>query len=133
MWKANTGQSVDGVLAIDVQGLQELLSVTGPVTTVSGAVVSAGNVDQLLLHDQYAGETYSSDSTNRVDELATLASATLHALEDQPFSLHTMADALSAAAAGRHVLLWSADHGPRPPGAAPGSPASSNPQPSWPT
>ncbi len=109
MWKANTGQSVDGVLAIDVQGLQELLSVTGPVTTVSGAVVSAGNVDQLLLHDQYAGETYSSDSTNRVDELATLASATLHALEDQPFSLHTMADALSAAAAGRHVLLWSAD------------------------
>ena len=109
MWKADTGQSVDGVLAIDVQGLQELLEVTGPVTTSSGAVVSAANVDQLLLHDQYAGETYSSDSTNRVDELSTLATATLHALEDEPFSLHTMADALSAAAAGRHVLLWSAD------------------------
>ncbi len=100
MWKADTGQSVDGVLAIDVQGLQELLNVTGPVTTSSGAVVSAANVDQLLLHDQYAGETYNSDSTNRVDELSTLAAATLHALETQPFSLHTMADALSAAADG---------------------------------
>jgi hypothetical protein len=109
MWKANTGQSVDGVLAIDVQGLQELLEVTGPVTTSTGQVVSASTVDQLLLHDQYVGETYTSDPTARVDELSTLASATLHALENQPFQLHTMADALSAAAAGRHVLLWSAD------------------------
>jgi Protein of unknown function (DUF4012) len=108
MWKANTGQTVDGVLAIDVQGLQELLQVTGPVTTSSGQVVSASTVDQLLLHDQYVGETYSSDSTSRVDELSTLASATLHALENRPLKLHVMADALSAAAEGRHVQLWSA-------------------------
>jgi hypothetical protein len=109
MWKANTGQTVDGVLAIDVQGLQELLTVTGPVTTASGQVVSAATVDQLLLHDQYVGETETSDPSQRVDELSTLATATLHALENQPFKLHTMADALSAAAAGRHVLLWSAN------------------------
>ncbi len=109
MWKASTGQTVDGVLTIDVQGLQELLQVTGPVTTSTGQVVSASNVDQLLLHDQYEGETYSSDSSARVDELSTLASATLSALENRPFKLHTMADAMSAAATGRHVLLWSAD------------------------
>ena len=109
MWKADTGQTVDGVLALDVQGLQELLTVTGPVTTASGQVVSASTVDQLLLHDQYVGETLTSDPTQRIDDLSTLASATLHALENQPFQLHTMADALSAAAAGRHVLLWSAD------------------------
>jgi Protein of unknown function (DUF4012) len=109
MWKANTGQSVDGVLAIDVQGLQELLTVTGPVTTSSGQVVSASNVDQLLLHDQYEGETYTSSATNRVDELSNIATATLHALENQPFSLHAMADAMSAAASGRHVMVWSAD------------------------
>ena len=110
MWKANTGQTVDGVLAIDVEGLQELLEVTGPVTTASGQVVSASNVDQILLHDQYVGETYTSDvGPARIDELSALASATLHALEDRPFKLHTMADALSSAAQGRHVLLWSAD------------------------
>ncbi len=109
MWKASTGQSVDGVLAIDVRGLQELLSVTGPVTTASGMVVTADTVDQLLLHDQYVGEDYGSDVTNRVDELSTLASATLHALENRPFGLHAMVNALSAAASGRHVLIWSAD------------------------
>jgi len=109
MWKANTGQSVDGVIAIDVAGLQQLLDVTGPVTTDTGQVVSSSNVVQLLLHDQYVGETYGSDSTARVDDLSTLASATLHALEDRPFKLHAMADALSAAAEGRHVLLWSAN------------------------
>jgi len=109
MWKATTGQSVDGVLAIDVQGLQELLSVTGPVTTTNGMVVTAGTVDQLLLHDQYVGEDYGSSATNRVDALSTLASATLHALEDRPFDLHTMVNALSAASSGRHILIWSAD------------------------
>lgn len=109
MWKANTGQSVDGVLAIDVGGLQDLLEVTGPVTTATGQVVSSSNVVQILLHDQYVGETYTSDSTARTDELSTLASATLHALEDRPFKLHAMADALSSAAQGRHVLLWSVD------------------------
>lgn len=108
MWKAKTGQSVDGVLAIDVQGLQELLTVTGPVTTATGQVVTAANVDQILLHDQYVGETDATDQA-RVDELSTLAEATLHALEDRPFQLHAMADAMSAAAAGRHVMLWSAD------------------------
>jgi Protein of unknown function (DUF4012) len=109
MWKANTGQSVDGVIAIDVAGLQQLLDVTGPVTTDTGQVVSSSNVVPLLLHDQYVGESYSSNSTARVDELSTLASATLHALEDRPFKLHAMADALSTAAEGRHVLLWSAN------------------------
>ena len=110
MWKANTGQTVDGVLAIDVQGLQDLLEVTGPVTTSTGQVVSASNVVQILLHDQYVGENYNSSAdAARTDELSTLASATLHALEDRPFKLHTMADALSSAAEGRHVLLWSAD------------------------
>jgi Protein of unknown function (DUF4012) len=102
-------ESVDGVIAIDVGGLQDLLQVTGPVTTVTGQVVSSSNVEQILLHDQYVGETYTSDSTARTDELSTLASATLHALENRPFKLHAMADALSSAAAGRHVLLWSAD------------------------
>ena len=109
MWKAKTGQAVDGVVAIDVGGLQDLLEVTGPVTTATGQVVSSSNVEQVLLHDQYVGQTYTSDSTARVDELATLASATLDALENQPIKLHAMADALSSAAAGRHVLLWSAD------------------------
>ena len=110
MWKANTGQTVDGVLAIDVQGLQELLEVTGPVTTASGQVVNASNVDQILLHDQYVGENYNSaaDAPGSTSSRRS-PPPPCPALEDRPFKLHTMANALSAAAQGRHVMLWSAD------------------------
>jgi hypothetical protein len=111
MWKAATGQSVDGVMALDVTGLKELLAVTGPVTTANGTVVAASGVDQLLLHDQYAGEDYTTGSpqASRVDQLGSLAAAVLHALETQPLALHAMVDALSAATEGRHLMLWSDD------------------------
>ena len=106
MWKANTGQDVNGVMALDVTGLKELLSVTGPVTTAGGTVVSASGVDQLLLHDEYATST---SDTARINELGSLASAVMNALETQPLDLHAMVDALSAATEGRHLMLWSAD------------------------
>jgi Protein of unknown function (DUF4012) len=106
MWKANTGQQVNGVMSLDVTGLQELLTVTGPVTTAGGTVVSASGVDQLLLHDEYATST---SNTARINELGSLASAVMSALETQPLKLHAMVDALSAATAGRHLMLWSAD------------------------
>jgi hypothetical protein len=106
MWKASTGQSVDGVMALDVQGLQEILGVTGPVTTDSGMVVSADNVDQFLLHDQYVGENDANEA-GRVDELSSLASAALHAFENRPIKLRSLVNALSAAAQGRHVTVWS--------------------------
>jgi len=110
MWRADTGQQVNGVMALDVTGLQELLTVTGPVTTASGTVVSAGDVDQLLLHDQYVGEDYNShNDAARVDELGSLASAVMKALETKPLDLHAMVDALSAATSGRHLMLWSSD------------------------
>ncbi len=111
MWKASTGQQVDGVMALDITGLQELLKVTGPVTTAGGTVVTAATVDQLLLHDQYvgAGNTTGAFEENRVDDLGSMASAMMHALQTQPLDLHVLADALSTAAEGRHLMLWSAD------------------------
>jgi hypothetical protein len=113
MWQADTSQKVDGVLALDVTGLQELLTVTGPLQTSNGTTVSADNVDQLLLHDQYIGEGYDTTSlgieASRVDELGSLASAVMNALETKSLDLHAVANALSQATEGRHLMLWSAD------------------------
>jgi hypothetical protein len=114
MWTADTGQHVNGVMALDVAGLEELLTVTGPVTTSGGTVVSAGTVDQLLLHDQYVGEGYGTNAADqidatRTDELGSLASAVVQALETKPLDLHALVDALSAATADRHLMLWSAN------------------------
>jgi hypothetical protein len=111
MWKESTGQQVDGVMALDVTGLQDLLNVTGPVTLANGTVVSSANVDELLLHQQYVGESYSSvaQEAARVDQLGMLASTMMHSLETQPLDLHALVDALAAATAGRNLMLWSAD------------------------
>src|SRR6266851_4771702 len=46
MWQAAQGQPIDGVLAVDVEALKTMLSVTGPVATDRGEV-SAGNVEPL--------------------------------------------------------------------------------------
>ena len=123
MWTADTGQHVNGVMALDVAGLEELLTVTGPVTTSGGTVVSAGTVDQLLLHDQYVGEGYGTNAADqidatRTDELGSLASAVVQTLESKPLDLHALVDALSAATAGRHLMLCGRQiPRPRPSGA----------------
>ncbi len=107
MWQAATGQLVDGVIAIDVVGLQQILSATGPVE-VNGQSIGAGNVESYLLHDQYAGLT---DSTlgivDRQDELGALASAVLRQLQGESTDLRSLASAVTGAVAGRHLMVWS--------------------------
>ena len=55
MWQAETGQHVDGVIAVDVEALHQILEVTGPVTLHDGTSVNADDVVQVLTHDQYEG------------------------------------------------------------------------------
>ena len=55
MYQAVTGQRVDGVMAVDVETLQQLLQVTGPVVLPDGTTLNAFNVVEYLTHDQYAG------------------------------------------------------------------------------
>lgn len=109
MWTARTGQAVDGVIALDVAGLRQLLTATGPVEA-GGQTVTADNVEQYLLHDQYAGLTDNAATANgRQDALGGLASAVLRQLQGESTDLRTLATAVSSAVAGRHLLLWSAN------------------------
>ncbi len=108
-WTALTGQQLDGVLAIDVVGVQQLLEATGPVT-VNGESVSAATVEQYLFHDQYAGATdNTAGSPERQDALGTLTGAVLRQLQGQSTDLRTLATAMSSAVAGRHLMLWSSN------------------------
>ncbi len=109
MWLAKTGQHVDGVLALDVAGLQQLLSVTGPVAGPGGTVIDAGNAVTYLLHDEYAGLTdNATQDASREDGLGALATEVLHALEGQSLGLKALATAMAQVTAGRHLLVWSA-------------------------
>jgi Protein of unknown function (DUF4012) len=113
MWKAVEHQQLQGVIAIDVEALKDLLQVTGPVTLSDGTVVSSDGVVQLLLHDEYENITYSTlpAQAARVSKLGALAHSTLDALQDRSLDLKTLATAMSDATAGRHILLWSSDSG----------------------
>jgi hypothetical protein len=113
MWQAETGQHVDGVLAVDLEALHQILSVTGPVTLADGTVVNAGNVVQLLSHDQYEGLSdqptarQNGVESGREDRLGALAQAALNALENDSLDLKSLSNAMTAATQGRHLLAWS--------------------------
>jgi hypothetical protein len=109
MWAARTGQHVDGVLSVDIAGLRQILTATGPVQS-GGMTISADNVVQYLTHDQYAGLTNDSGgSAGRSDALGSIADAVLRQLQGQSTDLRTLGSAVAGAVAGRHLMVWSAD------------------------
>ncbi len=114
MWDAETGQHVDGVIAVDIETLHQILLVTGPVTLSNGTVVSADNVVQLLTHDQYKGlvdqptAAQARAEGGREDQLGSLAKAALASLESESLNLKSLATAMTTATQGRHLLMWSA-------------------------
>jgi hypothetical protein len=54
MWLERTGQTVDGVVAIDPVALGYILSATGPVDAGSDVVLTSENAADVLLSDVYA-------------------------------------------------------------------------------
>jgi len=113
MWEAATGETVDGVLAVDAIGLQALIEATGPVT-VGDREIGADEVPQELLHDQYLrfGELGSQDSqenAERRETLALIASAAVERIDAGGWETSTMLRTLSEAVRGRHLLGWTPD------------------------
>jgi hypothetical protein len=96
-------------VAMDVDALKSVLSVTGPVQA-GGTTVSAATVEQFLLHDQYQSVPPgdSAAQAQRRDKLGALAFAALDAVENGNIDLVHLAPALAQAVAGRHILAWSA-------------------------
>ena len=115
MWQAETGQQVDGVLAVDVEALHQFLKVTGPVMLPDGSTVDAANVVQLLAHDQYVGivdnptGTAATAESAREERLGSIAHAVIDALQGESLDLRTLANAMTAVTQGRHLLAWSSE------------------------
>jgi hypothetical protein len=105
MWKARTGTTVDGVLALDIAGLQALLEGTGPVYAANVAITSA-NVVPFLMHDQYVAPA---PGPSRQDMLGQIAQAVVQALQRGGFDTGALGKQLPSVVAGRHLMLWSAD------------------------
>jgi hypothetical protein len=108
MLQARGEPPVDGVIAVDVVALRNVLDATGPIM-VDGAPVDAERVEQLLLHDQYAGTVAEATSPARRDRLAAIAAGVVSAIGAGDANIVKLAGRIADAAAGRHVAVWSAD------------------------
>jgi len=113
MWKAATGEDVDGVLVVDAIGLQAIVEAVGEVT-VGDRTFGAADVPAYVLHDQYSqfGDIADQTSQNQADRreaLAALASAAVDAIDRGDYPASTLIRTLGDAIEGRHLLAWTPD------------------------
>lgn len=112
MWELAGRGPVDGAVAIDIVGLRELLTVTGPVRVPGPddgqpVEVSADNVERLLLVEQY--EQLGDEQAERRELLGRVAGAVFSAFNERQVSASGLLRVLQDAGRGRHLLLWSSD------------------------
>lgn len=111
MWAASGHPPVDGVIAIDIVGLQKLLRLVGPVHVDDPALgdrtVTADDVLGELLLEQYRDAGL--DNATRHDGLSDVAHAVFDSMNDRPFTAGRLLRTLQRAGQGRHLLMWSRD------------------------
>ncbi|MGN6693637.1 MAG: DUF4012 domain-containing protein [Aquihabitans sp.] len=100
------GQPVDGVIAVDPSGLAALLKLTGPVEVEGlGEPLTADNAEEILTKSQYLDL---GDRAARGEILSAATKATFEKLVNSSLPApRTLANALSPAARGGHLRLWS--------------------------
>ncbi len=110
MWAASGHAPVDGVIAMDVVGLQRMLQLVGPVdvTDADGTVttIDADNVLTQLLLQQYLG---SGSTDERRDRLSVVGQTVFQALNERGYEPGQLLQAMQSAGRGRHLLIWSSD------------------------
>jgi hypothetical protein len=104
LWQRQSGERVDGVIAIDPIALADLLGVTGPVTLSNGKVINSQNAASWTMSDSYQIQ----DQTLRKNLNVELSKLTLDRLSTASISFTQLLKVAGKAAGQRHVLLWSA-------------------------
>ena len=105
MWKARTGADVQGVMSLDIAGLQALLAGTGPVSSAN-VVVTSATIVPFLMHDQYLA---GAGSPSRHEMLGQIAQSVVQASQRGGFDTGALGKQLPSVVAGRHLMLWSTD------------------------
>lgn len=112
MWQQVSGDTVDGVIAVDPVVLSYLLAATGPVTLADGEVITADNVVELTMSTAYARfpqDERSSSSNERKQYLQDIASAVVKKMTGPLPAPRKLLDALGRAASEGRIAVWSAD------------------------
>src|SRR3954451_22668087 len=106
LWEQQTGQQIDGVVAVDPIALGYVLKVTGPVQLSDGELLTGDNVARWALSTEYF--KYPDDNERRKDLLKELAEKAFDRFDGGNGRSAELLTALGKAAGEHRVLLWSA-------------------------
>ena len=109
MWRAATGETVDGVLVVDPVTLQALLKAQGSVTA-GDRTINSDDVVDYLLRGQYDAVGFDDPAqSDRRDQLSVVARAGVDTLTSRTWDVQALVRDLAHAGGGRHVLAWARD------------------------
>lgn len=104
LWKKQTGQDLDGVIAVDPSALSYMLKATGPII-VNGREINSDNLVRETLKDAY--KRYEKDNNARKQYLVDIINATSKKLMSGDFSKIKMISALDHGLNEGRILLYS--------------------------
>jgi len=101
---------VDGVVMLDVLGLQQLVGVTGPVQIDDISIDARNTADQLLYRNylRFADQA-GAVRAQRAELQGRVGQEVFKALEERPADLGRLYGTLRYTVKGRHLMGWSAD------------------------
>lgn len=105
MWARETGQTVDGVLAVDPAALAGMLQVTGPLEVTPGRRLAGAGLVGYLINGVYLTETPA--GADRI--FADVAETAFASLSSGAGRAGGMVEALAGAAREGRLLVWSAE------------------------
>lgn len=108
-WLASQNTKVDGVISMDSGALSLLLKAVGPVTISSGDVVTADNVQKLLLNEvyqRYNSGDYPKDNAAQNVVYADTVSATFAKLTSGDFDPLSLVSSMLEAADEHRLSVW---------------------------
>lgn len=106
LWKRQTGQDLDGVVAVDPSALSYMLNATGPIK-VRGNNLTAKSLVRETLKDAY--KRYENDNLARKQYLVDIINATSKKLMNGDFSKYKMISAIDRGLKEGRIMFYSRD------------------------
>jgi hypothetical protein len=109
MYRAATGQRLDGAIALDVPAIASMLKVLGPTDVEGIGTLTAANTGRVLLNDLYEQFPDPRERRVRQERLDEVAAAVIAKIGGGSYDALALGREVGAAAAGGHVRVWSAN------------------------
>ena len=106
MWQKQTGQEVEGVIAVDPVTLGYVLGAIGPVTLPDGEAITEENVVELTMSTAYT--RFATDQQARKQYLQDIASAVVKKMTGPIAAPRKLIEAIGRASGEGRIAVWSA-------------------------